>query len=125
VINKADHPGAGQLQREMEAALALDHRADGWKPPVVRTVASEGQGIEETLAAIAQFRERTPRGRRDAEAWVLRLREMVRERLLERISADRLRAAAERVARRETDPYSAAEDILGYSCLLPPEEHLE
>lgn len=123
IINKADHPGVDRLQREIESALTLEHRADGWVPPVVRAVATEGQGIEGALAAVRAFREFAPHARRNADTWVLRLREIVRDRLLERIPADKLREAAEQVARREKDPYSAAEDILGYSCFLTPQEH--
>lgn len=43
-INKADHPGANQLESEL--------RASGTSAPVVQTVATEGKGIEELLAAI-------------------------------------------------------------------------
>src|SRR5574341_336599 len=39
VINKADQAGADRLEREIQAALSLARRADGWAPPIVRTVA--------------------------------------------------------------------------------------
>jgi LAO/AO transport system kinase len=56
VINKADLPGAEKLERELTASLALGHGPDGWNPVIVRTVASEGQGIAELLAAAENSR---------------------------------------------------------------------
>ncbi|HXI38909.1 MAG TPA: methylmalonyl Co-A mutase-associated GTPase MeaB [Bryobacteraceae bacterium] len=58
VINKADHPGADRIESEIASALGMAHRADGWQPPVLRTVATEDKGIAQLLAAIAKF----PRG---------------------------------------------------------------
>jgi putative protein kinase ArgK-like GTPase of G3E family len=49
VINKSDLPGAETVQRELEAMLSL---TDGRKPPIVRTVARDGTGVVELLAAI-------------------------------------------------------------------------
>ena len=58
VINKADHPGAERVEQEIHGVLSLRNRADGWMPPVVRTVATEGAGIEELLDAIRKFPRR-------------------------------------------------------------------
>ena len=52
VINKADHPGVAQVEREIQSLLSMGHRADGWIPPIVRTVATDGTGIDELMAAI-------------------------------------------------------------------------
>jgi LAO/AO transport system kinase len=54
-VNKADQPGAERVEREVRAMLSLAHRPDGWNPPVVRTVATEGKGIPELLAAVRAF----------------------------------------------------------------------
>jgi LAO/AO transport system kinase len=51
VINKSDQPGADRVERELEAMLGL---ARGRRPPIVKTVAPDGAGIEELLQAIAQ-----------------------------------------------------------------------
>ena len=59
VINKADHPGADRVESEIAGVLSLAHRADGWQPPILRTVATEDKGITELLEAIGKF----PRGR--------------------------------------------------------------
>src|SRR5713226_4224812 len=51
VINKADHPGAERVEQEIHGVLSLRNRADAWMPAVVRTVATEGAGVEELLEA--------------------------------------------------------------------------
>ena len=55
VINKSDQQGADRLEREILAIQSLSTRPDGWVPPIVRTVATEGQGIGEALAAVRSF----------------------------------------------------------------------
>ncbi len=49
VVNKAERNGAGRLERELYAMQSLAARRDGWTPPVVRTTATEGTGIAESL----------------------------------------------------------------------------
>ena len=51
-INKADHPGAAQVEREIQSMLSLGHEA----PPIVRTVATDGTGIDELMKAIGDMR---------------------------------------------------------------------
>ncbi|MGH9665578.1 MAG: methylmalonyl Co-A mutase-associated GTPase MeaB [Bryobacteraceae bacterium] len=109
-INKSDLPGADQLERDLKAALSLAHGRDGWNPPIVRTVASEGEGTEEALAATRSFHKSSVAGNRRAESWRLRLREMLREKVLERIPAEEIDAAAQAVASRERDPYAIVDD---------------
>ena len=60
VINKADHPGAERVESEIQGLLGLQTRNDGWVPPIVRTVATEGTGVDELLAAIRTFPRRRP-----------------------------------------------------------------
>ncbi|MBI1786988.1 MAG: methylmalonyl Co-A mutase-associated GTPase MeaB [Acidobacteria bacterium] len=54
VINKADHPGVERAEREIQAMEMLGNRPDGWTPPIVRTVATEGTGIAALLGALEQ-----------------------------------------------------------------------
>jgi LAO/AO transport system kinase len=49
VINKSDEPGADRVEHELQAALLL---AEGPRPSVIRTVATEGTGIAELLEEI-------------------------------------------------------------------------
>lgn len=106
VINKADHEGAGKLERELHQ---LPARPDGTSPPVLKTVASEGTGVAELAAAI---RAVAPQDGRKERLWQLRLREMLRERLLERYPAEQFAAAAREVAARHRDPYTIVEEWL-------------
>jgi LAO/AO transport system kinase len=105
VINKADQPGADRLEREILALQSLSARPDKWTP-IIRTVATEGQGISETLAAIRSFLGRAGAKDRAVANWTQRLREMLRERLLEQFANIDFQAAAEQVASRHSDPYT-------------------
>jgi LAO/AO transport system kinase len=112
VINKSDQPGADQLEREIKAIQSLSTRKDGWVPPIVRTVASEGKGITEALAAVRSFLERGGGKDRAVENWSMRLREMLRERLLESYSDLNFQAAAQDIVARRSDPYTIVQSWL-------------
>jgi LAO/AO transport system kinase len=124
VINKADRDGVLRTEKELEAMLSLAPRPDGWEPPIVKTVATEGRGIEELAAAVESYREFQQKGeasneRRTAIArW--RLLELLRERLLARAmsteGADaRLDSLAAEVAAKRRDPYTAVEEFISDS----------
>ncbi len=106
VINKTDQPGADRLKRELLALQSLSTRRDGWVPPIVNTVATDGQGVSETLAAIRAFLARADAKDRAVANWTLRLREMLRGRLIEHFANIDFQAAAEQVAARRSDPYT-------------------
>jgi LAO/AO transport system kinase len=55
VVNKADREGAEQMARELRVALELKPE-DGWRPPVVMSVATENRGVDEILAAVGAHR---------------------------------------------------------------------
>jgi LAO/AO transport system kinase len=112
VINKADQPGADKLERELNSYLGLSHRPDGWSPKIVRTVASDGQGIGELLEAAREYHARGSSRTRAAEIWAARLREMLRERLIEKLPAQEFAAAGREVAEHRRDPYSILHDWL-------------
>ena len=115
VVNKADRGGAGRAVAEIEGMLSLRARgADEWRPPVVRTCAAAGDGVDALVAAVRRFAGRRPaaadRARRRARA---RLESILAARLVERIAAARgLDDAVEAVASRAVDPYAAASDLL-------------
>jgi LAO/AO transport system kinase len=114
VLNKADLPGADRLEREVRAMLGLAARPPevgaAWTPPVVRTVASEGRGVTEALAAVRAYPARGDMERRAAGNWAALLREMLRERLLERFADTDFEKAGEDVAARRRDPYSLVDE---------------
>jgi LAO/AO transport system kinase len=101
-LNKADLPGFDKLQREIEPSGV----------PVIPTVATRGDGVEELLTAIRSVSAAGTPGRRAALHWEFRLREMLRERLLGQLDLSRLPELARRVAERELDPYTAVDEIL-------------
>ena len=103
VINKSDLPGADRLERELIAAMQL---SESPAVPIVRCIASEGKGVAEAAAAM----EQAANGPAPAQGWPERLREMLRERLMERISGAEIEAAAEQVAVRRANPYRIVSD---------------
>ncbi len=109
VINKADQPGADRLEREIKGAEELAKRPDSWRPPIVQAVAKDGTGISETLAAIDQYRESSGPKTRAASNWSLRLRDMLRDRLLQDFAGIDFDAAAAQVVSRTVDPYTLIE----------------
>jgi len=120
IVNKADREGADRLVSSVEANLALQTYATGeWRPPIIKTIATSGQGVKEVMKAIAQFRahsERTQAVRRRARS-EYRLRELVAHRFMEHLEREvlasgELASLVDRIAAREIDPYSAAADLL-------------
>jgi LAO/AO transport system kinase len=123
VINKSDRDGAERVEREICALQSLAVRKDGWTPPIVKTVASEGKGVEELQAAVAEYEDYLQKENRalkkNVENWQERLIEMLRDAMLEKARAQLgdgniTRLAAE-VAEHKRDPYSLIEEIVGRS----------
>ncbi len=101
-INKADLPGADQLERQLKASMELAH---GKQVPIVKTRADQGAGIDDLTAAI-DGAVRKIDGEELAVMWAGRLREMLRERLLVRYSEDQFLTAGREIAEGRQDPFS-------------------
>ncbi len=112
VINKSDLPGADKLERELNNYLGLSHRPDGWTPKIIHTVATEGQGIKEALEAAREYQTQAAAKTHMAEIWSHRLREMLRDRLLDRLPEQELLAAGRDVAEKRRDPFTILHDWL-------------
>jgi LAO/AO transport system kinase len=120
VINKADRDGVAKTERELEALLSLSSREDGWEPPIVKTVATRGEGIVELIEGIEKYRallgEPQSRKRRDVPWFRQRLVEKLRDHLtrdlLERIPEEELDRYAEKMMTRELDPYTIMDLLL-------------
>jgi LAO/AO transport system kinase len=119
VINKSDHEGAERVEREIRALQSLALRHDDWTPPIVKTVASEGTGVQELAAAIAEYEtylQKENHGlKKSVENWQERLVTMLRDTMLEKARArfgdgNLARFAAE-VAEHKRDPYTLVEEI--------------
>jgi LAO/AO transport system kinase len=121
VINKSDRPGADRIEAELKGHLSMSTRPDGWCPVVIRTVASEGSGIDECINAIEEYRSFLTRSemRKDKIVRIQKIRLLelagmqAREKLLKHnASADRVEELALLIADRKIDPYTAAEEVL-------------
>src|SRR5262249_16495682 len=122
VINKSDREGAERVEREIRAMQSLAPRKDRWTPPIVKTVATDGRGISELAAAIANFEKYFQHQdlllKKKISNWREWLVEMFRDALLDRLLSERLsqeelsRLALE-VAEHQRDPYSLVEEIVG------------
>jgi LAO/AO transport system kinase len=119
VINKADRPGARETHRDLTLMLELSSFGD-WRPPIVETVASTGQGVTELWQELGRHRtfqeERGVLDHRRARRLEDELRTIVTRRLEQRAdslatsaSFDDVRSA---MLERRLDPYEAADEIL-------------
>jgi LAO/AO transport system kinase len=121
VVNKADRDGADQTIRDLRGMMALveNRSPDAWQPPIVKTVASAGEGIDDLVTALADHR-----------AWLIESGELDRRRTarvadeIEAIAVTALREQmgdvrggtllddlAAKVVAGDTDPYSAADEL--------------
>lgn len=144
VVNKADREGADATVRDLELMIALGgevmsagahsqghaaghldvarqrvkHREGVWVPPIVRTVATRNQGLDELLVKLDEHRawqQSEPGQARQAQRQREQLQGFLREALVEAAVAslgERLDEAASRVLRRELDPYTASEQLV-------------
>ena len=120
IINKADREGADQVEREIEAMKSLAMTRD-WDPPILRTIAQQGEGVTELLAQVRAhgqwLRAHGGLARKARERARLRFESLLAEAALRRAKTlagpARLEAAIQGIADRTLDPYTAVIDILG------------
>ena len=127
VVNKSDRDGSDHVVSAIESSLSLlTYPPDAWRPPIVKTVATSGQGVAELVQAIAAFRayaerDDTPKGvsRRAGRRRMRgeqRLRDSSRSASCGtsngRVSPDELARVVDAIAARELDPYTAADSLL-------------
>jgi LAO/AO transport system kinase len=119
VINKADRPGAENTERALKAMLELGNpgRKSAWKPPVLRTVATLGEGMHDLADAISDHF----RFLQDSGAWQSRQQEQARSHLMNLVQStllarwqgqvppEEFQDVLERLYRREISPYAAVE----------------
>jgi LAO/AO transport system kinase len=119
VVNQADREGADNLVQAIASNQALQPAAAGeWRPPILKTVATAGDGVAELWAAIGRFLAHSSSvaaaRRRQRQAY--RLRDLLSQRLLQELErslpAGELDRLVDRITTRELDPYSVARDLL-------------
>ncbi|MEU5901270.1 MULTISPECIES: methylmalonyl Co-A mutase-associated GTPase MeaB [Streptomyces] len=122
VVNKADRDGADATARELNHMLGLgESRGPGdWRPPIVKTVAARGEGLDEVVEALEKHRawmeergvlgeRRVARASREVETIAVTA---LRERIGSLHGDLRLSALAERIVAGELDPYTAADELV-------------
>jgi LAO/AO transport system kinase len=120
-VNKGDREGADRTRRELRTMLSMAERREGaWRPPVLMTVATTGEGTDDLVAELDRHaawleesgelaRRRTLRARREVEAVALAA---LRARWAGTGAGADLDGLAARVASGEIDPYAAADELL-------------
>jgi LAO/AO transport system kinase len=110
VVNKADHPMANQLRREIRSMMEM-LSFPGWVPELVMTQALTGNGVDELWAAIerhvAYLNETGEIAEKRREAFLHQVRQLALGRLERRLGRTLQRAVPDGV-----DPYAAAERVL-------------
>ena len=119
VINKADRPGAREARRDLEQMLDLSSLG-AWRPPIIDTTGTTGEGVGELWEAIARHRgylvESGLLERRRADRLAHELRQMLLARSALRIeelaAGEEFATAVKALAAGELDPYQAADRLL-------------
>ncbi|NIM91514.1 MAG: methylmalonyl Co-A mutase-associated GTPase MeaB [Candidatus Aminicenantes bacterium] len=119
IINKADAPGADKMENQLRAMLELGMK-DREIPPVVKTIATEGQGTELLIEEVQKFiSKKSPefRAQRKRRLLYWMLMDIIKDKIYDRISQSIEESDfdeyIERIYQRKTDPYSVAEEIIG------------
>ncbi|UFJ40209.1 methylmalonyl Co-A mutase-associated GTPase MeaB [Brevibacillus humidisoli] len=120
VINKADLPGVSKLETEVEQMLDLVKHDAAWRPPIVKTISTQGSGFEQLWEQVLKHHTYL----RASSQWDIRRAQHLQEEVLDivgyqvqRLIHDQLRSGEYgeqlmSVANREKDPYSVAEEIV-------------
>ncbi|HVX17571.1 MAG TPA: methylmalonyl Co-A mutase-associated GTPase MeaB [Acidimicrobiales bacterium] len=120
VVNKADRDGATKTRRDLAGLLKLRDDTDGWRPPVLATVGTTGEGVEELCVALAAHRtfleasgqlaaRRRRRGRDELRSVLV---ERLRSRAEAVLGAEGVAAVEAALDAGEIDPYTAADRLL-------------
>ncbi|WP_327680769.1 methylmalonyl Co-A mutase-associated GTPase MeaB [Kitasatospora sp. NBC_00458] len=122
VVNKADRDGADATARELNHMLGLGEAREpgAWRPPIVKTVAARGEGVDEVVEALEKHRawldehgELAVRRRRRAAEEIQAIALAALRARIGDLHGDRhLASLAERVVAGELDPYGAADRLV-------------
>ncbi|HEX5410962.1 MAG TPA: methylmalonyl Co-A mutase-associated GTPase MeaB [Terriglobia bacterium] len=124
VINKADQTGAERMERELKVLLSSGSQPDGWRPSIVKTTATTGEGIPELCEELEKFRAATEDSaaglNRRRENTRLHLLELLRQSLFERVAQElidqkQISEYVEAILARRRDPHSIVEEMMAAS----------
>ena len=118
VLNKADSPETEKTERQIKAMLDLGFKEEPL-PPVVKTIATEGEGVDALLDEIDKIRANKNEGQKEARKkklifWMLKdiINEKIYREVSENIRDSEFSEYIERIYIKELDPYTAAEEII-------------
>ncbi len=119
VINKADRDNADKAVEEIQSMIELGAQEGCWRPPVIKTMAISGRGMDNVIKKIEEHKEylnrKTPREKlRRTE---IEIAEALKRRLTDRLMFELKKNAnfarlVETVAAKKVDPYSAADRLI-------------
>jgi len=120
VVNKADLENVENAVSAIEAMLEMNTQKKDWKPPVIKTTATMGEGIAELVQTINQHKTYLDSGAiqvQSRQRIEIELEEAVKQKLTE-VIIDKLKQREEfhelvdKILAKKTDPYSAADLLL-------------
>ena len=119
VLNKADSPDAGKTERQIKAMLDLGFEGDTM-PPIVKTVATKGEGVEPLINEIdklvgSKSQEFINSRKKRLISWMLRdiISEKIYQTVSKNIPESEFERLVEKIFKREIDPYTVADEIIG------------
>ena len=121
-INKADREGTDKLNIEIEMMLELNPEYHGWRPPINRTIASKGEGIEAVVDSIEAHKAYLIESGKLAEIRKQRIKNEVEAMLNDRVNryidknviqTEEFDAKVVKMQAREIEPYSVVDEIVG------------
>jgi LAO/AO transport system kinase len=121
VINKSDMEGAHRALEGLMSVLELSQQKEGWKPPIIETVATAQKGITELVESIEQHKEYLEKTKllhvRESRRVEFELISLINERVYEKIKesnvgGENLKTIVSKILSKQLDPYSAAEKII-------------
>ncbi|UCG70855.1 MAG: methylmalonyl Co-A mutase-associated GTPase MeaB [Thermoplasmata archaeon] len=121
VVNKADREGADKRVMELEAMMELGQKRSSWQPPVLKTIAREGEGIKELLDfAEKHFSWLSDSGtlmemglEKSREELFQIIGEKIEKVVIDNVDDREIEELSQKIAKREMDPYTAANELLG------------
>ena len=121
-INKADREGTDKLNIEIEMMLELNPEHVGWRPPINRTIASKGEGIEAVVDSIEEHQKYLYDSGEIVKIRKARIKNEVTAMLNDKVNryidknvvaTDEFDSLVEKLQGREIEPYSVVDDIVG------------
>lgn len=119
ILNKADSPDAERAERQLRAMLNLGLDSKN-QPPIVKTIATEGKGVKRLWGIVDNVLKHSGEKLRASRkkrliSWVLKdiVNEKIHQEMKRKFNDSELESIIEKIYRRELDPYTAAEEIVG------------